>query len=254
MEDVLVATLTVQNSHSMFQVTFEFGECTLQTQMMDHMSTLLNNFADSLLSFGHRKGGKYANCGANELQKFKEEVIQKYLGVPKERFGNSPRESDLEAEDLPGVVPMAPPRPRSRLSDRRCSIPDLTAPRTDPSSLDLKAEQIPLSRQTSPQESTGATGVTKTPSTASDGSATPRTHVPSPAPTAPGTAGAGLTQRFWNYFRKKETSESSSQPGRKVESSETNCFVLPRTTEEPVPGSGVDGSSETKRQLKSPWR
>eukprot|EP00435_Cladocopium_sp_Y103_P034013 s529_g8.t1 len=142
---------------------------------------------------------------------------------------------------------------------------------TDPSSLDLKAEQIPLSRQTSPQESTGATGVTKTPSTASDGSATPRTHVPSPAPTAPGTAGAGrwdtgdrkgqlgilgagLTQRFWNYFRKKETSESSSQPGRKVESSETNCFVLPRTTEEPVPGSGVDGSSETKRQLKSPWR
>jgi len=30
MEDVLVATLTVQNSHSVFQVTFEFDECTLQ--------------------------------------------------------------------------------------------------------------------------------------------------------------------------------------------------------------------------------
>eukprot|EP00435_Cladocopium_sp_Y103_P037471 s529_g9.t3 len=50
MEDVLVATLTVQNSHSMFQVTFEFGECTLQTQMMDHMSTLLNNFAETRLA------------------------------------------------------------------------------------------------------------------------------------------------------------------------------------------------------------
>lgn len=246
MEDVLVATLTVQNSHSVFQVTFEFDECTLQMQMLDHMSTLLDNFADSLLSFGHRKGGKYANCGANELQKFKEEVIQKYLGVPKERFGNSPRESDLEVEDIPGLVPMA--SRRSRLSDRRSSLPNLTAPRYDPS-LDWKEPSYQThSRKSSPEECTGATGATL--SNASKG-----TNVPSPATTSPGTAGtggAGLTQRFWNYFRK---------PGRKVESSETNCFVLPaEAPREPAgtrtAGIGVrgDGSSWAKRKVLASWR
>lgn len=246
MNDVLVATLTVQNSRSLFQVAFEFGECTLQTQMLDHMSTLLGNFADTLLSFGHRKGGKYANCGAIELQKFKEEVIQKYLGVPKERFGNSPRESDLEVEDLPGLVPMTPRR--SRLSDRRSSIPDLTAMRYDSCTLD-STEPSSYSRLTTPEDSTGPTGVSL--SNASNG-----TNLPRPAPTSPpaGTGRPGLTQRFWNYFRKKEASEVLNQPGSKVES--TPCFVLPHAAPPvpPVPSSGDMSKRQMLEVPTSPWR
>ena len=43
---------------------------------LDRTRSTFQNEMDQMV----RCRGKYANCGANELQKFKEEVIQKYLG------------------------------------------------------------------------------------------------------------------------------------------------------------------------------
>lgn len=43
---------------------------------LDRTLSTFQNEMDQMV----RCRGKYANCGANELQKFKEEVIQKYLG------------------------------------------------------------------------------------------------------------------------------------------------------------------------------
>jgi len=218
MDDMLVATLTVQNSHSIFRMSFEFAECTLQTQVMDQMSMLLTQFAESLESFGHKKGGKYASSGASELKKFKEEVIQSYLGAPKESFGNSPRETELEVEDLPGSVLLSePPRPKSRLSDRRSSVPDILVDLSEserpakngPSRPAWPLPSGPPEPLMSPRSSMESvtSEISKAQSQASQVSSQEVTCTPSSNSGSSKIEGPsrtkGLTTRFWNYFRRK---------------------------------------------------
>ena len=92
LEDKLYATICLQNSESFFRMSLTFQECTLQTEVLNQLSKLLESFSGALESFGHKEHAEYAIQGVDNLQKFKEQVIQNYLGTPNEQFGASPKE------------------------------------------------------------------------------------------------------------------------------------------------------------------
>lgn len=92
-EDKLYATISLQNSESFLRIALTFQECSLQTEVLNQLAKLLESFAEALDSFGHKADADYATRGINSLQKFKEQVIQSYLGRPTEHFGASPKET-----------------------------------------------------------------------------------------------------------------------------------------------------------------
>lgn len=126
MEDPLIATITVQNSKSVFRMQFNFEECTVQTNMMDQFCSLLQNFSEILKACNKEAEASYAAAGFQEMKKFKEEVIQSYLGRPSSLFGNSPRESKEFADPEPAdafVSSLKPiPSPRVSMQSQSCGV------------------------------------------------------------------------------------------------------------------------------------
>lgn len=176
MEDPLIATITVQNSKSVFRMQFNFEECTVQTNMMDQFCSLLQTFSEILKACNKEAEASYAAAGVQEMQKFKEEVIQSYLGRPSSLFGHSPRGSkefaDPEPAD-PALSSLKPiPSPRVSMGSQSCGVVGGT-PGPSGSTVSARTNSTPeelMGSKSSPSSSVSAE--------------TPR---------------RGL-QRFWNYF------------------------------------------------------
>jgi len=195
-----VATLIVQNSKSVFRMQFDFEECTLQTNIMDEFGSLLKSLTQTLRSAGKEAAASYAECGAAEMKKFKEEVIQTYLGRPAELFGKSPRESKEFLSDLPNnevaQMPQVPEfpswqsiSPRGSFQSQKCCVDQRASTHSTPSK--LKDE----------------------------------TSVESNGPDDRKTSGGRMHERFWRYWSRSskvqpvehtETEKSSSETTKKL--------------------------------------
>eukprot|EP00435_Cladocopium_sp_Y103_P026240 s3444_g6.t1 len=127
----------------------------------------------------HRADASYAAAGFKEMAKFKEEVIQGYLGRPSVLFGQSPRESrefaDPEPQDPAFVSSLKPiPSPRVSMQSQSGGI--------------VGGAPVP----------SGSTHSAKMHGT-SEGSMGSKSGPSSPTSDKPKEKKRGL-RRFWNYF------------------------------------------------------
>mmetsp|Transcript_6697 Transcript_6697/g.15526 ORF Transcript_6697/g.15526 Transcript_6697/m.15526 type:complete len:276 (+) Transcript_6697:76-903(+) len=106
LHDKLTASISISNSKGSYQVQLKFKELCLQTQILDHVSSLISSCADTLQDFGFKDKAAQARSGLTGVEKFKESIIQEHLGLPAHRFGMVPEEAPLEEEELdePGVA------------------------------------------------------------------------------------------------------------------------------------------------------